>query len=265
VQGSGSKKAFQEAPRGTHRPSTPETRRRRGACILDAARRLFFVEKTRVASKGNDAETGSDADQGRREARYLVCGAGDRDHARVSVDEAPRSRCGHLPATETVEASTEECMAHQSCVPATDHDTEQSNPSAVARELAGLAMIKRRRSLWHGSREPTAQLGGQDKSRTVRPGRTAKECWQISAEAQCALSGRNVRSRETPAKSRFAAHCAKGSPDRSYDRAAPRVFRPFCSALVSWDTADISCAHSKVGARAAAWETQRPSRKNEGG
>jgi hypothetical protein len=169
------------------------------------------------------------------------------------------------PATETVEASTEECMAHQSCVPATDHDTEQSNPSAVARELAGLAMIKRRRSLWHGSREPTAQLGGQDKSRTVRPGRTAKECWQISAEAQCALSGRNVRSRETPAKSRFAAHCAKGSPDRSYDRAAPRVFRPFCSALVSWDTADISCAHSKGGARAAAWETKRPSRKNEGG
>ena len=71
------------------------------------------------------------------------------------------------PATETVEASTEECMAHQSCVPATDHDTEQSNPSAVAREFAGLAMIQRRRSLWHGSREPTAQLGGQDKSASL--------------------------------------------------------------------------------------------------
>jgi hypothetical protein len=111
------------------------------------------------------------------------------------------------------------------------HGASNSNPSAVARELAGLAMIKRRRSLWHGSREPTAQLGGQDKSRTVRPGRTAKECWQISAEAQCALSGRNVRSRETPAKSRFAAHCAKGSPDRSYDRKRVGAARLFDSAL----------------------------------
>src|SRR5579864_5910233 len=105
------------------------------------------------------------------------------------------------PATETVEASTEECMAHQSCVPATDHDTEQSNPSAQSRELAGLAMIKRRRSLWHGSREPTAQLGGQDKSRIVRPGRTEKERWPISAQPQCVLSPSNVRFQEIRATS----------------------------------------------------------------
>jgi len=43
------------------------------------------------------APDGPDADQGRREARYLVCGAGDRDHARLPVDDAPRSRCGHVP------------------------------------------------------------------------------------------------------------------------------------------------------------------------
>jgi hypothetical protein len=76
--------------------------------------------------------------------------------------------------------------------------------------------------------------GGQDKSRTVRPGRTAKERWPISAQPQCALSHCDVRFLEIPATSKVPAHCPKRSPDQSYDRAAPRVVRPFCSALVSW-------------------------------
>jgi hypothetical protein len=50
-----------------------------------------------------------------------------------------------------------------------------------ARDLAGSGMMKRWRSLWHGSREPTAQLGGQDKSRNVRPGRRAKKSRTINA------------------------------------------------------------------------------------
>ena len=146
VQGSGSKKAFQEAPRGTHRPSTPETRRRGGACILDAARRLFFVEKTRVASKGNDAETGSDADQGRREA---LCGAGDRDHSRLSADEAPRSRYGHVPRYGNgsgehggVHGVSELCSSDGPRYQAVQVERRQ------ARNIAGLVMMKRWRSLW---------------------------------------------------------------------------------------------------------------------
>jgi hypothetical protein len=79
----------------------------------------------------------------------------------------------------------------------------------------------------HGSGgQPTARL--QDKSRTVRPGRTAKERWPISAQPQCALSHGNVRFQEIRATSTVPAHCAKGSPDPSYNRAGPRVFRPFC-------------------------------------
>ena len=37
------------------------------------------------------------------------------------------------PGTETVLVSTEECMAHQSCVPSADHDGERSNPGAGTR------------------------------------------------------------------------------------------------------------------------------------
>jgi hypothetical protein len=37
------------------------------------------------------------------------------------------------PATETVAVSTEECMAYQSCVRVTDHDTKLSKSSAGKR------------------------------------------------------------------------------------------------------------------------------------
>jgi hypothetical protein len=37
------------------------------------------------------------------------------------------------PVTETVAVSTEECMAHQSCVPSADHDTKLSKASAGKR------------------------------------------------------------------------------------------------------------------------------------
>jgi hypothetical protein len=52
---------------------------------------------------------------------------------------------------------------------------------SASRDLAGLGMIKRRRSSWPGSTGTTAQLGGQDKSREVRPGRMAGEWRNISA------------------------------------------------------------------------------------
>jgi hypothetical protein len=40
------------------------------------------------------------------------------------------------PDTETVPVSTEECMAHQSCVPFADDLLERSNPGVVRRALS---------------------------------------------------------------------------------------------------------------------------------
>ena len=40
------------------------------------------------------------------------------------------------PGTETVAVSTEECMAHQSCVPPADRDTDRSNPGAGTRAIS---------------------------------------------------------------------------------------------------------------------------------
>jgi hypothetical protein len=40
------------------------------------------------------------------------------------------------PGTETVPVSTEECMAHQSCVPFADHHRDLSNPGAVHRVVS---------------------------------------------------------------------------------------------------------------------------------
>jgi hypothetical protein len=40
------------------------------------------------------------------------------------------------PGTETVPVSTEECMAHQSCVPSADHLRGRSNHGAVRRALS---------------------------------------------------------------------------------------------------------------------------------
>jgi hypothetical protein len=40
------------------------------------------------------------------------------------------------PGTETVAVSTEECMAHQSCVPSADRDTDRSNPGAGTRAIS---------------------------------------------------------------------------------------------------------------------------------
>ena len=39
-------------------------------------------------------------------------------------------------STETVLVSTEECMAHQSCVPSADRHRDQSNPGARARTIS---------------------------------------------------------------------------------------------------------------------------------
>jgi hypothetical protein len=46
-------------------------------------------------------------------------------------------------------------------------------------DLAGSCTINQWRSAWQGSSGTTAQLGGQDKSREVRPGRSAEESWNI--------------------------------------------------------------------------------------
>jgi len=40
------------------------------------------------------------------------------------------------PGTEMVPVSTEECMAHQSCVPSADHDGERSNCGAGRRAFS---------------------------------------------------------------------------------------------------------------------------------
>jgi hypothetical protein len=40
------------------------------------------------------------------------------------------------PSTATVQLSTEECMAHQSCVPFADHQSDRSNPGAVHRVIS---------------------------------------------------------------------------------------------------------------------------------
>jgi hypothetical protein len=40
------------------------------------------------------------------------------------------------PSTETVLVSTEECMAHQSCVPVADHQSDRSNLGAVHRAIS---------------------------------------------------------------------------------------------------------------------------------
>jgi hypothetical protein len=62
----------------------------------------------------------------------------------------------------------------------------------------------------------------QDKSRTVRPGRTAKERRRISAQPQCALSHGNVRFQEMSARSTGATHRTNSTPvDRV--RACDRV------------------------------------------
>jgi len=39
-------------------------------------------------------------------------------------------------STETVLVSTEECMAHQGCVPFADHQSDRSNPGAVHRVIS---------------------------------------------------------------------------------------------------------------------------------
>jgi hypothetical protein len=66
------------------------------------------------------------------------------------------------PDTEMVAVSTEECMAHQSCVPFADHRVPIQPWRRRARALAGLCMLKRWRSLWLGNGATHAQLGGQD-------------------------------------------------------------------------------------------------------
>jgi hypothetical protein len=67
----------------------------------------------------------------------------------------------------------------------------------------------------------------QDKSRDVRPGRTAKERRKVSTEEQCAFFCRKVRFLKKHATSNHRAHCGKGPLDPSHDRVAPRAFRPF--------------------------------------
>jgi hypothetical protein len=77
---------------------------------------------------------------------------------------------------------------------------------------------------------------GQDKSRKVRRGWTAKERRKISPEEQCAFFCRKVRFLKKGATSNHRAHCGKGPHNPSHDRVAPRAFRPFGSALMAWHT-----------------------------
>src|ERR1700693_6074576 len=44
------------------------------------------------------------------------------------------------PSTATVLVSTEECMAHQSCGPVADHQSDRSNPGAVHRVIAQVSV-----------------------------------------------------------------------------------------------------------------------------
>jgi len=79
------------------------------------------------------------------------------------------------PNATTASVSTEECMAHQSYVPCPARSTSRSNSAQSVARRRRLGMIKQRRSSWRGSSATTAQLGGQDKNREVRRGRTAEE------------------------------------------------------------------------------------------
>jgi|SRR5215831_12678033 len=108
------------------------------------------------------------------------------------------------PGTQTASVSTEECMAHQSCVSPADHDGERSNPGAGTRAIAGLCMIKQWRSAWRGSSGTTAQLGGQDKSRSLRPGWPAADGRKISDLLRCALphDSLHFEKSQTPSKRR---------------------------------------------------------------
>ncbi len=127
-----------------------------GAC--HAAQRRLGSQGIRVSGDG------SDPGQGRREARYLVCGAGDRDHARMSVDEAPRSRCGHVPRHGN--GAGEHGGVHGASELRVRYGLRW--PIQLwrrhARVLAGLCMLKRWRSSWPANGDQVAQLGGQDKA-----------------------------------------------------------------------------------------------------
>ena len=57
-----------------------------------------------------------------------------------------------------------------------------------SRDVAGLGMIKQRRSSWRGSSATIAQLGGQDKSHEVRRGRLAEKRRHIRHAARGATT-----------------------------------------------------------------------------
>jgi hypothetical protein len=86
------------------------------------------------------------------------------DRALLPVDEAPRSRCGHVPQRHhgVGEHGGVHGASELRSVSGAFHQPIEPQRS-LSRDVAGLGMIKQRRSSWRGSSATTAQLGAQDK------------------------------------------------------------------------------------------------------
>jgi hypothetical protein len=79
------------------------------------------------------------------------------------------------PAVQTTAVSTEDCMAHQSCRLSGARCQPIERWRSASRAFADWCMIKQRRRSWSGSKQTSAQLGRQDKSRKLRRGRVREE------------------------------------------------------------------------------------------
>ena len=93
----------------------------------------------------------------------LPVGRPSRDHARLYVNDAPRSRCGHVPRHH--HGVGEHGGVHGASE--LRYRGSGSPPSrrsrALSRTIVGSCIIKQWRRTWLASKQISAQLGGQDK------------------------------------------------------------------------------------------------------
>jgi len=122
----------------------------------------------------------------------LPVGRPSRDHARLYVNDAPRSRCGHVPRHHHgvgehggVHGASELRYRGSGSPPSQRSRT-------LSRAIAGSCIIKQWRRSWPANKQISAQLGGQDKSRKLRRGRVVEELRCIKRFARCAPDRRSL-------------------------------------------------------------------------
>jgi hypothetical protein len=125
----------------------------------------------------------------------LSVGRGNRDQPRMSVNEAPRSRCGHVPRRGNGAGE------HGGVHGASELRVRYRSPwrpirlwRRHARVVAGLWMLKRWRSSWPANEDQAAQLAGQDKANWRSRSLGSRRGHQVSV---CTLSFARKRRHQT--------------------------------------------------------------------